>query len=133
MVETTAGPIILHWSKLSLTLNHSPPASLRSVTNHNQTIKHLARYRSTVNHPSLVTDPQSMWFGIFSFRIFVSKIWVWCFFFYEPNLLGFLGVLLLGFSNLLTFFLGFVGFFVQIGLLDLGIHLDSKKIAKKIE
>ena len=70
-----------------------------------------------------------MWFGIFSFRIFVSKIWVWGFFFFcEPNLLGFLGVSLLGFSDLLTFFLGFVGFFVQIGLLDLGIRLDSKKI-----
>ena len=53
----TVGPIILHRSKLSLTLNHSPPASLRSVTNHNQTIKHLARYRSTVNHPSPVTNP----------------------------------------------------------------------------
>ena len=43
----------------------------------------------------------------------------------EPNLLGFFGVLLLGFSDLLILFLGFV---VQIGLLDLGIHLDSKKI-----
>ena len=42
--------------------------------------------------------------------------------------MGFLGVLLLGFSDLLILFLGFVGFFVQIGLLDLGIHLDSKKI-----
>ena len=50
------------------------------------------------------------------------------FFFCEPNLLGFLGVLLLGFSDLLILFLGFVEFFVQIGLLDLGIHLDSKKI-----
>ena len=69
-----------------------------------------------------------MWFGIFSFRIFVSKIWVWGFLFCEPNLLGFLGVLLLGFSDLLILFLGFVGFFIQIGLLDLGIHLDSKKI-----
>ena len=43
-------------------------------------------------------------------------------------MLGFLGVLLLGFSDLLILFLGFVGFFIQIGLLDLGIHLDSKKI-----
>ena len=43
-------------------------------------------------------------------------------------MLGFLGVLLLGFSDLLILFLGFVGFFVQIGLLDLGICLDSKKI-----
>ena len=43
-------------------------------------------------------------------------------------MLGFLGVLLLGFSDLLILFLGFVGFFVQIGLLDLGIRLDSKKI-----
>ena len=25
-------------------------------------------------------------------------------------------------------FLGFVGFFIQIGLLDLGIHLDAKKM-----
>ena len=29
-------------------------------------------------------------------------------------------------------FMGFVGFFVQISLLDLGIHLDGKKIAKKM-
>ena len=50
------------------------------------------------------------------------------FFFWEPNLLGFLGVLLLGYLDLLILFLGFVGFFVQIGLLDLGICLDSKKI-----
>ena len=50
------------------------------------------------------------------------------FFFCEANLLGFLSVLLLGFSDLLILFLGFVGFFIQIGLLDLGIHLDSKKI-----
>ena len=132
----TVGPIILHRSKLSLTLNHSPPASLRSVTNHNQMIKHLARYRSTVNHPSPVTDPQSMWFGIFFLFIFLWAKFGFGFFFFffcEPNLLGFLGVLLLGFSDLLILFLGFVGFFVQIGLLDLGIHLDSKKIAKKIE
>ena len=47
------------------------------------------------------------------------------FFFCEPNLLGFLGVLLLGFSDFLILFLGS---FVQIGLLDLGIRLDSKKI-----
>ena len=50
------------------------------------------------------------------------------FFFWEPHLLGFLGVLLLGYLDLLILFLGFVGFFVQIGLLDLGICLDSKKI-----
>ena len=43
-------------------------------------------------------------------------------------MLGFLGVLLLGFLDFLILFLGFVGFFVQIGLLDLGIRLDSKKI-----
>ena len=48
-------------------------------------------------------------------------------------MLGFLGVLLLGFLDLLILLLAFVGFFVKIGLLDLGIHLDSKKIAKKIE
>ena len=29
-------------------------------------------------------------------------------------------------------FLGFVGFLVWIGLLDLGIHLDGKKIVKKM-
>ena len=29
-------------------------------------------------------------------------------------------------------FLGFFGFLVWIGLLDLGIHLDGKKIAKKM-
>ena len=29
-------------------------------------------------------------------------------------------------------FLGFVGFFVQISLLDLGICLDGKKIPKKM-
>ena len=77
----TASPIILHRSKLSLTLNHSLPASLRSVTSHNITIKHLTRYGSTVNHPLPITDPQLMWFGIFSSRIFVRKIWVWGFFF----------------------------------------------------
>ena len=48
----------------------------------------------------------------------------------EPNLLGFFGVLLLGFSDLLILFLGFV---VQIGLLDLGIRLDGKKISKKMQ
>ena len=47
----------------------------------------------------------------------------------EPNLLGFFGVLLLGFSDLLILFIGFV---VQIGLLDLGIRLDGKKISKKM-
>ena len=52
------------------------------------------------------------------------------FFVCEPNLLGFFGVLLLGFSDLLILFLGFV---VQIGLLDLGIHLDGKKISKKMQ
>ena len=65
----------------------------------------------------------------------MSKIWVWFFFFFfcEPNLLGFFGVLLLGFSDLLILFLGFVGFFVQIGLLDLGIRLDGKKISNKMQ
>ena len=29
-------------------------------------------------------------------------------------------------------FFGFVRFFIQIGLLDLGIRLDGKKIAKKM-
>ena len=55
-----------------------------------------------------------------------------CFFFFvcEPNLLGFFGVLLLGFSDLLILFLGFV---VQIGLLDLGIRLDGKKISNKMQ
>ena len=43
----------------------------------------------------------------FSFHVFVSNF----FFFLKPNLLGFFGVLLLGFSNLLILFLGFVGFF----------------------
>ena len=113
----TAGPIILHPSKLSLTLNHSSPASLRSVTNHNQTIKHLAHYRSTID---VVWD--------FFFSYFCKQNLGLGFFFCEPNLLGFLGVLLLGFSDLLILFLGFVEFFVQIGLLDLGIRLDSKKI-----
>ena len=50
------------------------------------------------------------------------------FFFCKPNLLGFFGVLLLEFSDLLILFLGFVGFFVQINLLDIGICLDAKKI-----
>ena len=55
------------------------------------------------------------------------------FFFWEPNLLGFLVVLLLGYLDLLILFLGFVGFFVQIGLLDLGIRLDGKKISNKMQ
>ena len=42
----------------------------------------------------------------------------------------FFGVLLLGFSDLLVLFLGFV---IQIGLLDLGIRLDGKKISKKMQ
>ena len=47
-------------------------------------------------------------------------------------------VLLVGFSDLLILFLGLqnfwdlLDFFVQISLLDLGIHLDGKKIAKKM-
>ena len=64
----------------------------------------------------------------FFFLYFCGKNLVLGFFFWEPNLLGFLGVLLLGYLDLLILFLGFVGFFVQIGLLDLGICLDSKKI-----
>ena len=78
----------------------------------------LTRYRSTVD---VVWD--------FFFSYFCEQnLGLGFFFFCKPNLLGFLGVLLLGFSDLLILFLGFVGFFVQIGLLDLGIHLDSKKI-----
>ena len=46
---------------------------------------------------------------------------------------GFFCVLLVGFSNLLILFmglqfLGFVRFFVQLGLLDLSICLDGKKM-----
>ena len=103
----TASPIILHRSKLSLTLNNSPPASLRSVTNHHQTIKHLARYKSTVNHPSPIIDPQSMWFGIFFFSYFCEQNLGLGFFFFF-----FLWGKFVGFSDLLILFLGFVGFFV---------------------
>ena len=70
-----------------------------------------------MNHPSHVTDPQSVWFGYFSFRDFVSEIWVWVFFFLifnfnfcESNLLGFFSVLLLIFLDLLILFLGMQNF-----------------------
>ena len=51
----------------------------------------------------------------------------------KPNLMGFFCVFLVGFSDLLILFmglqfLGFVRFFVQLGLLDLGICLDGKKM-----
>ena len=60
------------------------------------------------------------------FAIIVSQI---CSFFYVL-LVGSLDLLifLLGLQN----FFGFVGFLVWIGLLDLGIHLDGKKIVKKM-
>ena len=59
------------------------------------------------------------------------------FFFCEPNLLFFwrfvveifrFAHFIYGFAK----FLGYVGFSVQISLLDLGIRLDGKKIAKKM-
>ena len=79
----------------------------------------LTRYRSIID---------VVWDFFFSYFCEKNLGLGFFFFFCEPNLLGFLGVLLLGFSDLLILFLGFVGFFVQIGLLDLGIRLDSKKI-----
>ena len=60
------------------------------------------------------------------------------FFFVSQICWVFFGVSLLRFSYLLSLFLGlqkflgFVGFIVQIGLLDLGLCLDVKKIAKKM-
>ena len=63
----------------------------------------------------------------------MSQISVWVFFFFF-FLLCFVGGIfkfanfIFGFAK----FLGFVGFFVQISLLDLGIYLDGKKIAKKM-
>ena len=55
----------------------------------------------------------------------------------EPNLFLFLCFVggIFRFANLpsgFAKFLGFVGFLVWIGLLDLGIHLDGKKIVKKM-
>ena len=67
----------------------------------------------------------------------MSKIWVWAFF-CESNLLGFFWCfvaeifIFAKFISRFAKFLGFVGFFVQIGLLDLGLCLDVKKIAKKM-
>ena len=52
----------------------------------------------------------------------------------EPNLLGFFLCFVGGIFRFANFpfgfvkFLGFVGFLVWIGLLDLGIRLDGKKI-----
>ena len=48
--------------------------SKKIVTNkpsHNQAIKHLTCYRSTMNHPSPITNPKSVWFGFFFF--FLAK------------------------------------------------------------
>ena len=77
-------------------------------------------------------------FGFFSFRVFVSKIWVWVFSFFLAKFVRFFWCFVAGIFRFANFiygfakFLGFVLFFVQISLLDLGIHLDGKKIAKKM-
>ena len=91
---------------------------------------------TTVSYPSPATDPQPVRFGFFSFceQNLGLGLPFFFFFFLVCVCVCFIGGIF-RFANFIygfAKFLGFVGFFVQISLLDLGIHLDGKKIAKKI-
>ena len=85
----------------------------------------------TTPHPLQTHNRLGLVFFFFLFVFLWAKFRFGFFFFFFLCFVG--GIFkfanfIFGFAK----FLGFVGFFVQIGLLDLGIYLDGKKIAKKM-